>query len=131
MVQTASHTGLPVFDLATRRKINRGFSDGFNRAVEIVVTPVLLGFLGAVIDGWLGTRPLFTLALAVFGVCGIVTKLWLGYDREMAAEEAKVPARRTGVRIANAAPTAVDMRLDAGIGASRPAAGEQPDGEGA
>lgn len=118
MVQTASQTGLPVFDLATRRKINRGFSDGFTRAVEIVVTPVLLGFIGALVDGWLGTRPLFTLALATFGVCGIVTKLWLGYDREMKAEEAKVPAGRSGAAVANAAPAAVDMRLDAGIGAT-------------
>jgi F0F1-type ATP synthase assembly protein I len=80
-----------VFDLATRRKINRGFSDGFTRAVEIVVTPVLLGFLGALIDGRLDTRPLFTIGLAVFGVCGIFVKLWLGYDRDMKAEEAKLP----------------------------------------
>ena len=106
-----------MFDLATRRKINKGFSDGFTQAVEIVVTPVVLGFLGAVVDGWLGTRPLFTLGLATFGVCGIVAKLWLGYDREMKAEEAKVPAVRRGARIANAAPGPVDMSLDAGIGA--------------
>jgi hypothetical protein len=115
-----------VFDLATRRKINRGFSDGFTRAVEIVVTPVLLGFFGAVIDGWLGTRPLFTIGLAVFGVCGIFAKLWLGYDREMKAEEAKVPAGRTGSRVVNSAPEAVDMTLDPGIGA-----GTDPDLRGA
>ncbi|HET6950782.1 MAG TPA: hypothetical protein VFI47_10425 [Acidimicrobiales bacterium] len=83
-----------MFDLATRRKINRGFSDGFTRAVEIVVTPVLLGFAGALVDGWLGTRPGFTLGLATFGVCGIFAKLWLGYDREMKLEEAKVPGAR-------------------------------------
>ena len=115
MVLTASQTGYSVFDLATKRKINQGFNDGFTRAVEIVVTPVLLGFLGAVVDGWLGTRPLFTLGLATFGVCGVVAKLWLGYDREMKAEEAKVPAVRAGARIANAAPAPVDMSLDAGI----------------
>lgn len=109
-----------MFDLATRRKINKGFSDGFTRAVEIVVTPVLLGFLGAVVDGWLGTRPAFTLALATFGVCGIVAKLWLGYDREMKAEEAKVPAMRSGARIANAAPAPVDMTLEPGIAAATP-----------
>ena len=45
-----------MFDLATRRKINKGFSDGFTRAVEIVATPVLLGFIGALVDGWLDTR---------------------------------------------------------------------------
>jgi F0F1-type ATP synthase assembly protein I len=83
-----------VFDLATRRKINKGFSDGFTRAVEIVVTPVLLGVLGAVVDGWLGTRPGFTIGFAAFGVCGVFAKLWLGYDREMRAEEAKIPGAR-------------------------------------
>jgi hypothetical protein len=107
-----------VFDLATRRKINRGFSDGFTRAVEIVVTPVLMGFLGALVDGWLGTRPAFTIGLAVFGVCGIFAKLWLGYDREMKAEEARVPAGRRGAAVVNAAPPAVDMTLEPGIGAA-------------
>jgi F0F1-type ATP synthase assembly protein I len=118
-----------VFDLATKRKINKGFSDGFNRAVEIVATPVLLGFLGSLVDGWLGTRPAFTLGFGIFGVCGIVAKLWLGYDREMKAEEAALAARTTDpevqdrVRPANAAPKPVDMRLDAGIGrTARPGA---------
>jgi F0F1-type ATP synthase assembly protein I len=107
-----------VFDLATRRKINKGFSDGFTRAVEIVVTPVLLGFLGSLVDGWLGTRPGFTIGLAAFGVCGIFAKLWLGYDREMKTEEARVPQARRAAGIANAAPAKVDMRLDPGIGRS-------------
>jgi hypothetical protein len=107
-----------VFDLAARRKINKGFNDGFTRAVEIVVTPVLLGFLGALVDGWLGTRPGFTIGLAAFGVCGIFAKLWLGYDREMKIEEANLPARRSGSPVANTAPAAVDMALEPGIGAS-------------
>jgi F0F1-type ATP synthase assembly protein I len=107
-----------VFDLATKRKINKGFNDGFSRAVEIVATPVLLGFLGTLVDGWLGTRPAFTIGFAAFGVCGIFAKLWLGYDREMKVEEANVPTRRAGARAANAAPPAVDMSLDPGIGAS-------------
>ena len=106
-----------MFDLATRRKINKGFSDGFTRAVEIVATPVLLGFFGALVDGWLDTRPAFTIGLATFGVCGIFAKLWLGYDREMKAEEANVPAGRAGSRVVNSAPAAVDMTLDPGIGA--------------
>ncbi|MBN2623889.1 MAG: AtpZ/AtpI family protein [Acidimicrobiales bacterium] len=109
-----------MFDLATRRKINKGFSDGFTRAVEIVVTPVLLGFLGSLVDGWLGTRPGFTIGFAAFGVCGIFAKLWLGYDRDMQIEEAAVPAGRPTGRTANAAPAPVDMRLDPGIGATRP-----------
>ena len=83
-----------MFDLATRRKINKGFSDGFTRAVEIVATPVLLGFFGALVDGWLDTRPAFTIGLATFGVCGIFAKLWLGYDKDMAEAEAGKPWAR-------------------------------------
>lgn len=80
-----------MFDLATRRKINKGFGDGLSRAVEIAVTPVLMGFFGSLLDGWLGTRPVFTLGLAIFGVCGMFAKLWIGYEREMKLEEAKLP----------------------------------------
>lgn len=112
-----------MFDLAARRKINKGFNDGFTRAVEIVVTPVLLGFLGALVDGWLGTRPGFTIGLAAFGVCGIFAKLWLGYDREMKVEEAKFPGGRADARVANAAPARVDMALESGIGATAEARG--------
>jgi len=83
-----------VFDLATKRKINKGFNDGFTRAVEIVVAPVLLGFLGSLVDDWIGTRPAFTIGLAALGVCGIFAKLWLGYDRDMKLEEAALPGAR-------------------------------------
>jgi len=114
----ASQRGSRVFDLAMRRKINKGFSDGYSRAVEIVATPVLLGFLGALVDGWLGTRPVFTIGLATFGVCGIFTKLWLGYDREMKVEEAKFTSGRSGDGPRNDAPPAVDMTLDPGIAAT-------------
>lgn len=104
-------------DLATRRKINKGFSDGFTRAIEIVATPVVLGGAGALVDAWLGSRPVATLAFAAFGVCGIAAKLWLGYDREMAVEEARLATGRRRGPVPNAAPAPVDMRLDPGIGA--------------
>jgi hypothetical protein len=80
-----------VFDLAAKRQLNRGYGDGLSRAIEIVITPVILGFLGSLVDGWLGTRPAFTIGLALFGVAGVFVKLWIGYDREMRAHEAKVP----------------------------------------
>lgn len=94
-----------MFDLATRRKINKGFSDGFTRSVEIVATPLVMGLIGVVVDGWLGTRPVFTIALATFGVCGIFAKLWLGYDRDMKAEEARLPrAQAPGAQVPRVQP---------------------------
>ena len=51
-----------MFDLAARRQLNRGFNDGLTRAVEIVGTPLLLGYVGFLLDGWLGIRPALTLS---------------------------------------------------------------------
>ncbi|HKH04963.1 MAG TPA: AtpZ/AtpI family protein [Acidimicrobiales bacterium] len=75
-------------DLAARRQINRGYDDGLARAIELVVTPLIFGGIGFLVDGRLGTRPAFTIGLGIFGVVGIFAKLWLGYDREMRAHEA-------------------------------------------
>jgi len=87
-----------VFDLAARRKLNRGHSDGFSRSVEIVATPLLFGLLGRVLDGWFDTRPALMLALGAFGVVGVFVKLWFEYDHQMREEQAAVPARRGIVR---------------------------------
>ena len=78
-----------MFDLAARRQLNRGFNDGLTRAVEIVGTPLLLGYVGFLLDGWLGIRPALTLVLGLVGISGIFVKLWLGYDREMRKHEAE------------------------------------------
>jgi F0F1-type ATP synthase assembly protein I len=80
-----------VFDLAAKRQLNRGYGDGLSRAFEIVLTPVILGYFGSLIDRWLGTSPAFTIVFVVLAVAGLFVKLWLGYDREMRAHEAKVP----------------------------------------
>jgi hypothetical protein len=80
-----------VFDLAAKRQLNRGYSDGLSRALEIVVTPLLFGFVGHLVDGWLGTGPAFMIGLGAFAVTGLFVRFWLGYDREMRAHEAKLP----------------------------------------
>lgn len=85
-----------MFDLAAKRQLNRGYGDGLSRAFEIVLTPVILGFLGSLVDGWLGTRPGFTIGFAAVGVTGVFVKMWIGYDREMRAHEAKLPGRADG-----------------------------------
>ena len=82
--------GNELSDLATRRQINRGYDDGMARAIEIVVTPLIFGGIGFLLDGRFGTRPAFTIGLGIFGVVGIFAKLWLGYDREMRKHEAEL-----------------------------------------
>jgi len=80
-----------VFDLAARRQLNRGYSDGLSRALEIVVTPLLFGFLGRLVDGWLGTSPWFMIGFGAFAVSGMFVRFWVGYDREMREHEALIP----------------------------------------
>jgi hypothetical protein len=80
-----------VFDLAAKRQLNRGYSDGLSRALEIVLTPLFFGFIGHLVDGWLGTDPGFMVGLGTFAVAGLFVRFWLGYDREMRAHEANLP----------------------------------------
>jgi hypothetical protein len=80
-----------VFDLAAKRQLNRGYSDGLSRALEIVVTPLLFGFVGYLVDNWSGTSPGFMIGLGAFAVAGLFVRFWLGYDREMREHEAKLP----------------------------------------
>jgi hypothetical protein len=114
-----------VFDLAAKRQLNRGYNDGLSRALEIVLTPVIFGFVGSLVDTWLGTRPGFTLGLAAFGVVGLFAKLWIRYDRDMRAHEAALPgARPTGTPAATAMPTAATATATAtGTAGDEPAGG--------
>lgn len=53
------------------------------RGLELAITPVVFGGIGWLVDSWLGTRPLFTIGLAVFAVIGTVAKMWFSYDHHM------------------------------------------------
>lgn len=97
-------------DLAARRQLNRGYDDGMTRALEIVLTPLVLGGIGFALDAWLGTRPVLTIAFGVLGVVGIFVKMWLGYDREMRAHEAEGAWR--GTPAASDEPQADDPQAD-------------------
>lgn len=46
-------------DPSERRELNNGTGKALDRAVELVVTPMVFGFFGYLLDGRLGTRPLF------------------------------------------------------------------------
>ena len=70
-----------------KQQLNRGYSDGLARGIEVVLTPLLFGGLGWLLDGWLGTDPFLAIILGTFGVAGIFAKLWLGYDRDMVAQQ--------------------------------------------
>lgn len=58
---------------------------------ELAVVVGLFAALGLLIDRWLGTMPIATISLFLLGVVGAVTKLWIGYDRQMRQLEEEGP----------------------------------------
>ena len=83
-----------MFDVRAKQQLSRGYSDGLARGFELVVAPLVMGGLGWLLDRWFGTAPVLTIVFGVFGVLGIIAKLWLGYDREMSAVQEGKPWTR-------------------------------------
>lgn len=86
--------------------MTKGFEDGLGRAFELALTPMVLAFLGHLLDRWLGLVPLLTIVFLVWGVGGAGYLAWVRYQQESAAEEAAstVPSpRRTARRYTVAA----------------------------
>ncbi|MGI8710389.1 MAG: AtpZ/AtpI family protein [Acidimicrobiales bacterium] len=79
-------------DLQERRELNNGFGDSLARAVELVITPLIFGGLGYLLDHRLHTAPLFMLVFGLWTFSYVVWRLMNGYGRAMAEQE-----RRLGV----------------------------------
>lgn len=54
---------------------------------EMALTPVLFGFLGWMVDGWLGSGPLLTVLAALVGLGGSVANQYYRYNDRMTALE--------------------------------------------
>ena len=50
--------------------------DGFVKAFEMVLTPILFCLLGVFLDYKFNTAPILTLGFLFFGIAGMVIKLW-------------------------------------------------------
>ena len=81
-------------DLRDRRELNNGFGNALSRAVELTVSPVIFGFLGYLLDGRLGTRPLFMIVLFAFTISYLFWKQYRHYDAEMKEHERKLTGGR-------------------------------------
>jgi hypothetical protein len=77
-------------DLEQRRELNNGFGDSLAKAIELVATPAIFGLLGHLLDGRLGTTPLFMLLFAAITFGYLVWKTWGSYERRMQEHEARL-----------------------------------------
>jgi F0F1-type ATP synthase assembly protein I len=69
----------------------RNFGDGFTRAVELAITPVIFGALGYGLDKWLGTMPIFLTVFFLLAIVGMLLRTWYGYAYRMQALEQAQP----------------------------------------
>lgn len=83
-------------DPRERSRIYNGASDAFSRAIELVATPLIFGFLGYRLDRWLGTGSVFTVVLASFCLGYIVWKICAVYRADMERLEAEMKTKRPG-----------------------------------
>jgi F0F1-type ATP synthase assembly protein I len=81
-------------DLRDRRELNNGAGNALNRAVELTVTPMIFGFFGYLVDGQVGTRPLFMLIFFLFVLGYVVWKQYALYSTTMDAEQRKLTGPR-------------------------------------
>ena len=73
---------------------SNGSEDAFAKAVEIVLTTVVVAAIGFGLDRWLGTGPWLAMS---FGMVALVLKLlieWYRYADIMRAHEADLESRR-------------------------------------
>ncbi len=61
---------------------------------ELVLSAVILGLFGYVIDGWLGTRPVFMVGLTVAGFIGAGLSIYYRYKHQIASLQAETAALR-------------------------------------
>jgi hypothetical protein len=80
----------------TEQKGDGKAGDMLSKGVELVLTAVIFGFLGSLLDRWLGTAPLFLFALGGFALGYQVWKMVVGYNADMAAEEERLLPKRPG-----------------------------------
>lgn len=77
-----------------RARPSVGYNDGLTQALTFVVAPLLLGLIGFGIDRWLGTRPVFMLALGCLGVAGTFVTAFYEYQARCARDDEGKPWSR-------------------------------------
>ena len=97
----------------------RDFHDALWRShggFDLVLAPVIFALLGLWIDSLAGTRPIFTLALLLFGAIGAALKVYYDWKRNMdaAAERtAQLRAEAAALRAQTVRPVASSPSTEA------------------
>ena len=82
---------VPAGERRDQRDTWSGFSNAFSHAFEMAAVTVLFVLFGLWIDGRVGTRPLFTVALGLLAVIGLAARAYYTYLAQVGREEKGKP----------------------------------------
>ena len=77
---------------------------GLGQGMEMTLTVALFLGIGWLIDSWVDTRPIFTLAFVIFAVAGQMVRMWFEYDARMKVLESERLERAHGNGATSSAP---------------------------
>ena len=83
--------GLTRAAAAPQADLYNGAGEGLNRAMELALTPAIIGGFGYLLDRWLGLLPVFTIVFFLIAMAGVIARMWYGYDARMREHEASSP----------------------------------------
>ena len=82
---------------------------------ELVLSAVLLGFLGYWIDRWSGTSPVFMVALTILGFLGAGLSMYYRYKHQISVLNAETASLKQAARDQQSGPAETDAsRRNAG-----------------
>jgi F0F1-type ATP synthase assembly protein I len=92
-----------------RRELSNDIFHRSTGSFELVLSPLILGFLGFLLDRAIGTVPIFTIVFAVAAMGGAAARVYYGYRyamRQLAQlqQAAREPASARQAHHAQAAP---------------------------
>lgn len=76
---------LPTKRLTTTKKVDT--SEPLGLGFDAAVVLMLFFGLGALIDWFAGTRPIFMIVMTLLGAVGVFARFWYRYDASMTAHE--------------------------------------------
>ena len=83
--------GLTRAAVAPQTDLYNGAGEGLSRAMELALTPAIIGGFGYLLDRWLGLVPVFTIIFFLVAIFGVAARIYYGYDARMKEHEAAGP----------------------------------------
>jgi F0F1-type ATP synthase assembly protein I len=84
-LRTGAHgpEGFRELNDSQRRELSNDMFHRSTGSFELVLSPLILGFLGFLLDRAVGTTPLFTILLVIAGMAGAAARVYYGYRHAM------------------------------------------------